>query len=389
MPPRSRRALFTTIFASPRTPVTRRVLVTVFLRGAADGLALVPPHGDPALRKLRPSLVHPRPGAEATSWLDLDGRFGLHPALAPLLPLWKEQRLAIVHAVGSDDTTRSHFEAMDQVERGASCGRPLAGGWVGRLLRGETQVGLSAVAIGPQVPEALRGAPSAAAFESLEAIAARARADAPFVDALERLYGLEQGVLAQGGKDTVDLLRRVSALARRPASERPGYPAGGFGQGLADVADLVRGGIGLRAACLDLGNWDTHLFQGTSTGPLADRARELAQGLAAFQADLGPARDRVDVVVLTEFGRRVHENASLGTDHGRASVMFVLGAGLGGGRVHGRWPGLGDDALEGPGDLAVTTDYRDVLAEVIAHVGGPPPDVVFPGHRPQEVGLLG
>lgn len=383
---RTRRALLTTLLACPPAPPSRRTLVTVFLRGAADGLGLVAPYADPALRRLRPSLVLPPPGAEPGSWLDLDGTFGLHPALAPLLPLWKERRLAIVHAVGSDDDTRSHFEAQDQMEQGAGRERPLGGGWLGRLLAAERRGALSAVAVGPVVPEALRGAPSAAAFESLEAIAARARADRPFVDALERLYGLEPGVLGQGGKDAADLLRRVSALARRPAAERPRYPAGGFGQGLADVADVIRGGVGLRAACLDLGGWDTHLLQ---AGLLAERAAELAQGLAAFDADLGALRDQVDVVVLTEFGRRAFENASAGTDHGRASVLLVVGAGLAGGRVHGRWPGLEDDALEGPGDLRVTTDYRDVLAEVVAHAGGPAPDVVFPGHRPRPVGLLG
>jgi uncharacterized protein (DUF1501 family) len=389
MPPalRSRRSLFT-LFADVLAPApARRALVTVFLRGGADGLALVPPHGDPALARLRPALVQPPPGAEPTSVLDLDGTFGLHPALAPLLPWWHDRRLAIVHAVGSDDATRSHFEAQDQMEQGASCGRSLAGGWLGRLLRAEQAAGLSAVALGPYVPEALRGAPMVAAMESLDALGARTRGLA--TDALERLYGLEQGLLAQAGRDTFDLLRRVHGLERRPLTERPVYPEGAFGAGLRDLADLLRADLGLRAACLDLAGWDTHFFQGTGAGPLASRADELARGLAAFLQDLGPRAGAVDVVVLTEFGRRAHENASLGTDHGRGSVLFVIGDGLRGGQVHGRWPGLAEAALEGPGDLAVTTDYRDVLCEVIAHAGGPSPGEVFPGHVPRPVGLLG
>lgn len=386
----TRRRLLTSFFpggpAPTATRLARRTLVVVFLRGAADGLALVPPVADPALARLRPSLAPARPGTGPDAALELDGTFGLHPALAPLLPCWRDGTLAIVHAVGSDDGTRSHFEAQDQMEQGASASAPLAGGWLGRLLRAEGAGGLSAVAVGPTVPEALRGAPMAAAFESLDQLSVSSAADARAYAALERLYAREPDVLGQGGRDTLELLRKVTALARRPAGERPAYPAGSFGAGLRDVADLVRADVGLRAATLDVPGWDTHVLQATA---LPGRARELAVGLAAFRDDLGPRRRDVDVVVMTEFGRRAHENTSLGTDHGRASVMLVLGQGLAGGRVHGRWPGLSDDALEGPGDLAVTTDYRDVLCEVVLHAGGPALEAVFPGHAPQPVGLLG
>lgn len=381
----TRRRLLTSFFPGGTTPAARKVLVTVFLRGAADGLALVPPHADPALARLRPSLAAGRPGEGQGAPLDLDGTFGLHPALAPLLPRWRDGTLAIVHAAGSDDATRSHFEAQDQMEQGASSARSLAGGWLGRLLRVEQAGGLSAVAVGPTVPEVLRGAPMAAAFESLEQLAVRGEADARALALLGGLYHQEPGVLGQGGRDTLDLLHKVTTLARRPASERPAYPAGAFGAGLRDVADLVRADVGLRAAALDLPGWDTHFVQSSLLPGLAS---QLAAGVAAFLDDLGARAGDVDVVIMTEFGRRTYENASLGTDHGRASVMFVLGQGLAGGRVHGRWPGLADDALEGPGDLAVTTDYRDVLSEVVLHAGGPGPDAVFPGHRPRPVGLL-
>ncbi len=382
----TRRRLLTSFLPGGPGATPRRVLVTVFLRGGADGLALVPPHADPSLARLRPAIASARPGDGPDAVLDLDGAFGLHPALAPLLPRWRDGTLAIVHAVGSDDDTRSHFEAQDQVEHGASASAPLAGGWLGRLLRAEGAGGLSAVAVGVAVPEALRGAPMSAAFESLEQLRVRAGAEEQSLRALERLYGQEPGVLGQGGRDTLDLLRKVTGMARRPLAERPTYPEGPFGRGLRDVADLVRADVGLRTATLDLPGWDTHVLQASA---LPARARELAGGLAALWDDLGPRARDVDVVVMTEFGRRAHENASRGTDHGRGAVMFVLGHGLAGGRVHGRWPGLGDDALEGPGDLAVTTDYRDVLGEVVLHAGGPALDAVFPGHEPRPVGLLG
>lgn len=389
----SRRGFLAGLFAggARRDPARPpKTVVSVFLRGGADGLGMVVPHGDPAYAGHRPTLALAAPGQGSSACLDLDGFFGLHPAFAPLLPAWRARRLALVHAIGSDDTTRSHFEAQDRMEHGHGGGLDPAGGWAGRYLRAlEGAGGFSAVAVGPRLPECLRGAPCAAAMTRLETLGLATDPDEAtrVAEALGALYGADP-LLAQAGRDTLVLMEKTRALAG-PAPAGDAYPAGGFGAGLRDVARMIKAGLGLRVAALELGAWDTHHFQGTTGGLLAGRIAELADGLAAFDADLGAGRDEVVVVVMTEFGRRAHENASLGTDHGRGSVMLVLGAGLAGGKVHGRWPGLADRFLDGPGDLAVTTDYRDALAEVLAHAGGVDPGRVFPGHRPAPVGLVG
>lgn len=379
-----------------------KTLVHVFLRGGADGLNLVVPHGDPDYAALRPTLAifppvsgDPEDGSAGRA-LDLDGFFGLHPSLAPLLPLYRGGRLSVVHAVGSDDASRSHFEAQDQMEHGESYGRSLGSGWIGRWLRSRGSRGnLTAVALGRFVPESLRGAPNVAAMTRLEELTLEAGEAqlGPLTSALEKLYG-GTDALARAGLDTLGMLHRVQSLRggeELSGRDGPGlgYPEGRLGEGLGDVARLVRADLGLEVACLDLEGWDTHFFQGTTFGPLASRAEELARSLAAFDRDLGPRRDDVVVVVQTEFGRRAYENSSLGTDHGRGGVLFVLGSGLGGGRVHGRWPGLGEASLEGPGDLAVTTDHRSVLAEVLESLGPGDLGEVFPGFRPEPVGLIG
>ncbi len=412
--PLSRRGLLRACLPSlaPGVPANSATLVAVFLRGGADGLNMVVPYGDPDYARLRPSLAISAPGRSEESCLDLDGFFGLHPALAPLAPAYAERRLAIVHAVGSDDATRSHFEAQDQMEHGAAFGQRVPGGWVARYLRsrGETNA-LAAVAIGTQVPESLRGAPMTAAMTSLESLKLRGvkgAAQGKAMNALGRLYS-GQGLLAAAGRDSLQLLERVERLSAEPAEGEgrrapadPGaakaqrqpsaqrrYPQGDFGQGLRDVAQLVKAQVGLRVACLDLGGWDTHFFQGSSSGLQAGRMAELAAGLAAFQEDLGSWREQVLLVVMTEFGRRAYENTSLGTDHGRASMMLLLGAGIKGGEVFGQWPGLSPEALEGPGDLAVTTDYRSVLSEVLARTSATSLDEeVFPGFTPEPLGLF-
>lgn len=384
----NRRELFRSFTGCTGKTSITPTLVTVFLRGGADGLNMVVPYGDPDYARLRPSLAIAAPGKGEQACLDLDGFFGLHPAFAPLLPAYREKRLAIVHAVGSDDATRSHFEAQDQMEHGGSFGQHVSGGWVARHLRlRDTTSSLAAVAVGTQVPESLRGAPTASAMTALADLKLRGvdKAQDEVTRALEQLYrGTD--LLGRAGRDTLELMRRVESLEASGASS-VAYPQGGFGSGLRDVARLIKARIGLRVACLDLGGWDTHFFQGGATGLLASRVTELAQGLSAFLEDLGSCRKHALVCVMTEFGRRAYENASLGTDHGRGSVMLVLGDGLRGGKVHGKWPGLTKKALEGPGDLAVTTDYRSALAELLPLVGGGRPEQVFPNFTPKPVGL--
>ncbi len=353
----------------------RHCLVVVFLRGAADGLALVPPTGDDDYYRARPIL-----GIRPDRAIGLGGAFGLHPALSRLKPAWNEGELAIVHAAGSEDSSRSHFEAQDLMEHGGLA----AGGWLGRFLRfrapsasGGPSGALSAIALGKTLPECLRGAPAATVMQSLDDFSLGPQSSA-LLPRLARLYAPETGELGRAARDTLEALHRIEALrgsAYRPAGGAE-YPADDFGHGLAQVARLIKARVGLEAVAIDLGGWDSHLAQDTLLEPLMIR---LARGLGAFRRDLGREMATTSVVVMTEFGRRVRENASLGTDHGRGSAMFVLGGGVLGGRVVGDWPGLDAGVLEGPGDLAVVHNYRDVLAPVLRrHGAGDDLSRIFP-----------
>lgn len=371
-----------------------RTLVVVFLRGALDGLSAVPPVRDDDYHRRRPSLGidAPKPGGTSGAAM-LDDRFALNANLAALLPLYRDGRLAIVHAIGSDDDTLSHFEAQDQMEHGAARDRPLAGGWIGRWLRaaGEKDA-LAAIAFGAALPESLRGAPSACAVESLDEISVGTRTgdSAGFASALERLHTSDDrraatALVCGAAKDSLRLLERVAEI-REDAHAGTNYPRTDLGHALSQVALLVRKEVGLRAAAVDHGGFDTHYGQGVALPP---RLVDLAEALAAFDADLGAMQDRVTTVCVTEFGRRIYENASLGTDHGRASCAFVLGGGVRGGRVAGTWPGLRDEDVSEPGDLRVTTDYRDLLWEILARrFGASDPSAVFPGHAAAEVGVI-
>lgn len=364
-------------------PTPRDVLVWVFLRGGADGLALVPPLEDPTFRSLRPSLSMVRS-------LHLGGGFGLHPALAPLLPAYRAGELAFVHAVGSDDATRSHFEAQERMERASTRPERETDGWLARHLRtrrGPAPTTLTAVAIGTAAPDALTGAPAVAVLESIEALAPATFRDAAFGEALDALHAAREDPLHAAGRDALRMLARLRSVARRPVGRAAdAYPHDAFGRGLREVARLLRADAGLEVACLELDGWDTHIAEHRA---LEAPARSLAAGLAAFRAELGDAMERVTVAVATEFGRRVRENAALGTDHGRASVMLLLGGGVRGGRVVTDWPGLAPDALEEPGDLRVTIDHRHVLAELVrVRLANPRLDAVLPGFAPRERGLF-
>jgi len=364
-------------------PDDDRVLVTVFLRGGADGLALVPPVHDDGYRRARPRL-----GVPPSQALRLDGPFGLAPELAELHPWFLEGHLAVVHAVGSDDDSRSHFVAQELMERG---GTGAAGGWLGRWLRARATSGaLTAVATGPEVPDSLRGAPSATALGGLTELST----GPAWSDLCASLAGLYAGdaQLGRPARDALDAADRMGKLhadgvhpehgARYPSAAE-GDVAEAFGRQLAQLAALIRARVGLVTACVDLAGWDSHFAQETIVAP---RMRALACGLSAFATDLGPALARTSVVVMSEFGRRVGENASLGTDHGRGSVMLVLGGGTPGG-MHCRWRGLDDDVLEGPGDLPVVHDYRDVLEAVLRRHGTIDPRSIFPGHVPAPLAV--
>ncbi len=350
----------------------KRTLVVVFLRGAADGLTLVAPLGDDNYRKFRPRLAVKREDA-----VKLDGFFGLHANLRALEPAWKDGELCIVHGAGGESDTRSHFEAQELMEHGG----PASGGWLGRFLRTQnpSPSPLSAIALSPTLPEVLSGAPSAAAFESLGDFSLGGRGGGKrlpsnFSHELRRLYELETDALRDAARNTFDAIARIEAI---DPNAQPGNGAtyderDSFARGLRQVAQLIQADVGLDAASVDLGGWDSHFTQQTLIEPLMLR---LARGLAAFRQDLGARITTTTVVVMTEFGRRVAENSAFGTDHGRGSAMFVLGGGVRGGRVFGGlqpggpWPGLKPEMLEGPGDLPVWNNYRDILAPVLTRHG--------------------
>ena len=366
----------------------RRTLVVIFLRGAADGLALVPPIEDEHYYRARPRL-----GIAKNEAVRLDDRFGLHPKLASLEAAWREGELAIVHACGSEDGTRSHFEAQDLMEHGGL----VAGGWLARFLRARPAASgaRACVAVGKTLPECLIGAPSVTVMQGLEDFALGGRTPA-FRTQLERLYAMQRGQLGAAARDTFDALVRIDAMrstAYVPA-QGASYGRDDFATGLSQLARLIKADVGLEAASVDLPGWDSHFAQQGQVESLASR---LGAGLEAFRRDLGPRMSTTTVVVMTEFGRTVEENSAYGTDHGRGSAMFVLGGGVRGGRVHGEWRGLHPDKLErrglleGYGDLPVWNNYRDVLAPVLMRHGADATGLatVFPEFPLRPIALHG
>lgn len=370
-------------------------LIHVFLRGGADTLNLFVPHADDRYYRLRPGLAIPVKDA-----IKISDHYALHPAMKPLEALYKEGRFGAVQSVGVDNTSGSHFDCQDQMEHGDSMhGTPAGGGWLGRFLRlnaTEATSALSAVAIGTVLPESLRGAPAVSVLERIEDIALKNSGDSTkAVQALQAMYGADVTLLGQRGVETLDLFQRVSALQGKGEAPEHGaaYPKDGFGTGLREIARLIKARLGLQVACIDLGGWDTHFFQGNASGTQAEKIKTLAEGLAALDLDLKSHRSCYTVMITTEFGRRVYENASLGTDHGRGFALMALGDRVKGGRVLGSWPIQAEEDLNvntpGPGGLHAETDYRAVFAEVLrgcfssAEVAR-----VFPGAELKAVGLM-
>jgi uncharacterized protein (DUF1501 family) len=386
-------------FAPRQTAPRGDTLVVVFLRGAADALNIVVPHGEVAYYARRPTLGIPRPDDRRTAAslraLDLDGFFGLHPALKPLLPMWQSGHLAPIHACGAPDESRSHFRAMELMERGVGDERGPASGWIGRHLASthtSNPSPLRAVGLGQMPQRSLSGAVPVSALRSIADfhLGGDARAVSQMQAALGSLYG-GGGPLSVVGQETLDILDTLQALdpAGYTAARGSHYPESEFGLGLRQIAMLIKADVGLEVAAVDVGGWDTHFAQGGSEGLMAGLLADLATGLAAFHADLLDYASRLTIVVMSEFGRRAQENGSLGTDHGHGSLMLLMGGSVVGGRVHGQWPGLEPEQLIGPGDLAVSTDYRDVLAEVCQkRLNNPALSEVFPGYTPTLRGFL-
>ena len=374
---------------APRNRAPRGdTLVVIFLRGAADVLNMVVPHGEAAYYRLRPTLGIPRPddarSRREERALDLDGFFGLHPNLAPLLEAWQEKQLAILHACGAPDESRSHFKSMELMERGVGDERGPASGWIGRHLATLDTGSVSplrAVGMGTRPQRSLSGTIPVSALRSI--VDFHMGGDARRLEqmrlALDYVY--REDAL---GEETLAIMQTLQKLD--PAAYRPrgaAYPDSEFGLALKQTAMLIKAALGLEVAAIDVGGWDTHFTQGSASGLMPNLMKDLAAGLAAFHADLRDEMDRMTVVTMSEFGRRAYENGSLGTDHGHGSMMMLLGGHVLGGRVHGQWPGLEQGQLVGPGDLAVTTDYRDVLAEVLLkRLNNPALDEIFPGYAP-------
>jgi uncharacterized protein (DUF1501 family) len=388
-----------------------RTLVCIFQRGAVDGLNMTVPFGEKAYYASRRSIAIPAPrrGDDASA-IDLDGFFGLHPAMAPLLDPWQKGELSIIHAVGSPHPTRSHFDAQDFMESGTPGIKTTKDGWLNRTLSetrcydcggrtlanpaahaadhaaGQTAMGdspLRGVAVGGELPRSLRGAYPTLAIPDLAHFGVAGGRDSTLESTFERLYanasGDLMGAAADGSFDAIELLKKADPTQYRPAVD---YPQGGFGRSMQQIAQLIKADVGLEVAFADTGGWDTHVGQGAGSGQLANRLRELSTGIRAFRDDLADLMENVVILTMSEFGRTVRENGSGGTDHGHANCMLVMGGGVRGGRILGPWPGLARDQLYEGRDLAVTSDFRDVFSEVIeGHLGTDNLTRVFPGYE--------
>ncbi|MAF66331.1 MAG: hypothetical protein CMJ84_11830 [Planctomycetes bacterium] len=375
----------------------RDVMVVVFLRGAMDGLTAVVPYGDGNLYNARPTLAVAPPG-QPDGALDLDGFFGLAPACAPLLPVYESGDLAVVHATGSTDPTRSHFSAMRIMETATPNMGPttINDGWFGRHLQTSTAVGtgdLRAAVLNPTLTRTLAGGPGALpvsdpadfAFPGPPALvpALRTALESAYAGAREPLAGAAASSLG-----AIDLLAGIDFENYQPENGAA-YPGDSFGEGLVRTAAMIKADIGLECVELDVTGWDHHSGMGPIDGVLASMLGNLSEGLAAFHTDMGSGgMARVTMVVMTEFGRRVAENGSAGTDHGHGGAMFVIGGNVNGGQGFTQWPGLDPGSL-GNGDLVITTDYRDVLAEIIQlRLGNSSLAEIFPQHTPQFPGIV-
>lgn len=371
----------------------RDLLVYVFLRGAADGLNMVVPHGEEHYYLQRPRLAIARPNRGAGSALDLDGFFGLHPALAPFKRLYDQKLLAAVHACGSPDPTHSHFDGMDYMERGVPGDKRTATGWLGRHLAGTAgnDSPIRAVGMSGLLQPSLRGS-NAIAISSIAQFHLQTQPGNREIvaAALRELYGGD-GALQGMAQQTFQVLEHIEQRLKPDYLPAQGasYPETHFGRSLREIAQLAKSDGGMEVACADLGGWDTHADQGAAEGELAELLAELGQALEAFTVDMSAELHRTTVVVMSEFGRRVRENGSAGTDHGHGNCVFVIGGNANGGKVYGNWPGLEPETLYGPGDLPVTTDFRDVLGEIVTRrLRNERLDLVFPGYQPVPLGLV-
>jgi len=378
------------------TGPAKKKMVVLFQRGAMDGLNVVVPFGEPNYYRMRPTIAIPQPkqgGAEAA--LDLDGFFGLHPSLQPMLPLFRNKQLAIVQAVGSPDPTRSHFDAQDYMESGTPGLKATDNGWLNRALQNMPEEKASpfrAVAFGPYLPRTLQGSAPAIAIADLKQFKMYGPQQTT-EGGFEAMYSQTVDHAMQGvGNETFEAIGQLKKINPDSYQAENGaqYPKSRFGQSLQEIAELFKADVGLEVAFLDSGGWDNHVNEGGVQGQLSNLLKDLGQGIAAFHQDMGGRMGDVVFVSMSEFGRTAHENGNRGTDHGHANCMFVMGGDVKGGRVYTKWPGLNEDQLNQGRDLAVTTDYRSVLGEIISkHLGDRALPSVFPGFANDPKQYLG
>jgi uncharacterized protein (DUF1501 family) len=384
-------------FGAADPGIRTKRLVVIFQRGAADGLNIVVPHGESGYYAMRPTINIPR-----KSVLDLDGFFGLHPATSSFQRLWKQKHLAIVHAAGSPDPTRSHFDAQDFMESGTPGVKVTDDGWLNRALRellpdkyasGESAPNKSAfraIALGPSLPRILSGKEPAVAVNNLNdfSVGGKNPNATPMSNTFEAMYDHSADTVLHGtGQETFDAVKTLKAAdpAHYTPAPNANYPKGRFGDSLKQLAQLIKANLGVQVAFADIGGWDHHVNEGSTQGQIANVLGDFSQSIAAFWTDLGDLGEDTVVVTMSEFGRTARENGNRGTDHGHANVMFVLGGPVKGGKVYGRWPGLDQSQLYEGRDLAVTTDFRLVLSEVVSqYLGNKDLKTVFPGFENQS-----
>jgi len=370
-------------------------LVVLFQRGAADGLNIVVPYREKNYYAMRPTIA-----IKPNEVLDLDGQFGLHPSLAAFKPLYDQGHLAIVHACGSPNTTRSHFDAQDYMESGTPGLKSTQDGWLNRALQAERldpklASAFRAVALGTQVPRTLQGSLPAIAINNVQDFAVGGRAASPNAgvsSAFQQMYAQSADTMLHGtGQETFEAVKMLKSAD--PAHYQPAngvvYPSTSFGNSLKQIAQLLKANLGVEAAFADIGDWDTHQAQGSTNGRLANRLKEFSETIAAFWKDMGQGAENITLVSMSEFGRTARQNGTGGTDHGHGNVMFVLGGTVRGGKVYGKWPGLENEQLNEGRDLAVTTDFRQVLGETVNRtLGAQNLDLVFPSAKLTKNGFL-
>jgi uncharacterized protein (DUF1501 family) len=382
--------------AEPSAHGKNQRVVVLFQRGAADGLNMVVPHAESYYYQARTSIAIPR-----NQVLDLDGFFGLHPALAEFKPLWDQKQLAIIHATGSPDPTRSHFDAQDFMESGTPGYKATTDGWLNRALQAERERArekaspFRAVSMGADVARSLHGKIPAVAMGNVANFTVDGRDPnaAPVSSILQTMYDNSTLSLLRGtGAETFEAVKMLKATDPAHYSPANGaqYPRGPFGESMKQIAQLMKADLGVEVAFADIGGWDHHFNEGSVDGQLARSLRNLSQGIAGFWQDMGDEAENVTLVSMSEFGRAVHENGTGGTDHGHANVMFVLGGKVQGGKVYGQWPGLNPEQLYQNRDLAITTDYRRVLGEVVwKNLGARDMNLVFPQAQLNQGDFLG